>query len=353
MDSGAAQASAGSSEPATAVREGSGRERRLLAIFSTGRSGSTWLGSIVDSHPDVAYRFEPFARMRERSPRLAAVRDRLRAGDSGDAVLDDLYDALLPAHPLLSKPPFFAKSYSMRLPVGRSLLWPVCRRWEGTAGAFSALYSPRGATPPIAFKEVSTTPVVRALGRASRLAVVNLIRHPCGVVWSQHRGQRRGIMSAERHHYLESKLHEHDEALAERFAPRLAQLPLEAQYALLWRIDVEGFLGAAGDRPNVQVVFYERLCEAPEREAERIFRHFGLAMHDHTLEFLRESTGGHSGMRHRRGEVGIDRYFSVFRNTSSTVWSWRNEMPAEMRAAVEEAVGDSPAFQMGQEVADW
>lgn len=30
-----------------------------LAIHSVPRSGSTWLGSIFDSHPDVAYRFQP------------------------------------------------------------------------------------------------------------------------------------------------------------------------------------------------------------------------------------------------------------------------------------------------------
>ena len=30
-----------------------------IAIHSAPRSGSSWLGSIFDSHPEVAYRFQP------------------------------------------------------------------------------------------------------------------------------------------------------------------------------------------------------------------------------------------------------------------------------------------------------
>jgi hypothetical protein len=38
---------------------------RIMGIFGTGRSGSSWLGSIIDSHPQVAYRFEPFHRLKQ------------------------------------------------------------------------------------------------------------------------------------------------------------------------------------------------------------------------------------------------------------------------------------------------
>lgn len=332
---------------------GSGMAGRLLAVFSYGRSGSTWLGSILDSHPEVAYRFEPFARLRGHGSRLAALEKCIRGGDSSEAMLAELYAALLPAHPLLAKPPFFEKSYPLRMRAGRSLLWPLCRRLEPAAGLFSALYTPRGSLPPIAFKEVSATSLIGPLVRSPGLLASYLLRHPCGVVWSQQRGQSRGILPAERHRYLESKLHEHDEALAERFAARVAELPQVVQYALLWRIEVEDDLRQVSARPNVQMIYYESFCASPERETERFFRHFGLSVPEQTTAFLRESTGGARPGRRRRGEIGIDPYYSVFRNTEDTVWSWRKEMPAEMRAAVEDAVADSPVYRMGCDAAGW
>ncbi|MDJ0687655.1 MAG: hypothetical protein QNJ41_04015 [Xenococcaceae cyanobacterium MO_188.B32] len=35
------------------------------ALFGLGRSGTTWLGAIVASHPEILYRFEPFHRLQK------------------------------------------------------------------------------------------------------------------------------------------------------------------------------------------------------------------------------------------------------------------------------------------------
>ena len=42
---------------------------KLAAI--TGRCGSTWLGAMVSSHPEVAYLFEPFHRLSKTQPAIA------------------------------------------------------------------------------------------------------------------------------------------------------------------------------------------------------------------------------------------------------------------------------------------
>ena len=43
---------------------------QLGAIFGTGHSGTTCLGSIISSHPNIAYRFEPFHRLEKISKDL-------------------------------------------------------------------------------------------------------------------------------------------------------------------------------------------------------------------------------------------------------------------------------------------
>ena len=57
--------------------EGTGN---LAGVFGTSRCGSTWLGSIIASHPEVAYRFEPFHR-RKKEAVFLSLRKRIEAGD--------------------------------------------------------------------------------------------------------------------------------------------------------------------------------------------------------------------------------------------------------------------------------
>ena len=60
-----------STPPASGTAEGSraqagGLGQRLLLLIGARRSGTTWLGKIFDSHPDVLYRHEPDTVLRTR-----------------------------------------------------------------------------------------------------------------------------------------------------------------------------------------------------------------------------------------------------------------------------------------------
>ena len=191
-----------------------GRTRPLCGIFSKGRSGSTWLGSIVNTHPEVAYRFEPFHRLRE-DPDVARLRRSIEAGTFDATERDELYAILLRASPLTDRPPFFVKRNARSR--GKRLLWPAARRLPPLAPLYGALYTPRGA-PVVVLKEVTLEPVMEGLLRAGGTRIVYLVRHPCAVVHSQIRGQEAGVMPTARQGVLSSLLEKHDPALAERVA---------------------------------------------------------------------------------------------------------------------------------------
>ncbi|MGL6343136.1 MAG: hypothetical protein ACRC80_28855, partial [Waterburya sp.] len=86
---------------------------KLGGIFGTGRCGTTWLGAMVSSHPDVAYRFEPFHRLKKSKIAIATALEKIRAEDFSAQDLNLIYQALLPAYPEVEKPPFFAKNCDM------------------------------------------------------------------------------------------------------------------------------------------------------------------------------------------------------------------------------------------------
>ena len=98
---------------------------KLGAIFGTGRSGTTWLGSIVSSHPEISYRFEPFHRLQNTNIEIRKAIDLIRADTFSVKDLPDIYQALSPAYPESEKPPFFNKKYSLK--PGRKYVWPLAR----------------------------------------------------------------------------------------------------------------------------------------------------------------------------------------------------------------------------------
>ena len=83
---------------------------KMGSIFGTGRSGTTWLGAMVSSHPEIAYRFEPFHRLGATQPAVEEALETIRSNEFSYKDLSSVYQALLPAYPQAEKPPFFPKN---------------------------------------------------------------------------------------------------------------------------------------------------------------------------------------------------------------------------------------------------
>jgi len=332
-----------------ARREKQSANPPLHAIFGTGRCGSTWLGAMVNSHPDIAYRFEPFTRLL-REPRIESIYRRIESGAPGADALHDLYQALLPAHPALDKPPFFPKSFAGGF--ARRSAWALTAKVRALQWAYALLYSPRG-NPVLIFKEVSKEKFMIALLRHTDLRIVYQVRHPCAVVASMVRGQAEGVMGTGRLGVLTSKLREHDTALADRYAERADDLSPYQQNALLWRMEVEETLPAVRDHPNVCIIVYEALCGNPGREAMRMFDHFGIAMHDAVLSFIEQSTTSDQTARRASGESFVKDYFSVFRSPAESIDKWKTQLTAAQQREILDIVEPSDAWRFYHNLGHW
>ena len=323
---------------------------QLGAIFGTGRSGTTWLGSIVSSHPEISYRFEPFHRLYKTNTEINKIRDLIRSDTFSEQDLPQVYQAFSPAYPECEKPPFFAKKYP--LTAGRKIAWPLSRNNPFGAYIFQRLYTPK-ERPMLIFKEVDYVDVLTQLIEKTGIPIVYIVRHPCAVVSSVMRGQKNSLMPSKRRSVLRSLLTKHEPALAKKYYDGLDSLQVCQQEALLWLIDVGRALRACKNSSNGLVLIYEQLTQQPLEISTKVFQHFGLDITPESIAFIEESTQSSSSSRIKSGEIGINPYFTVFRDPKVACERWKKEMPQEDQMKVKEVVRDSEAYSVGIKQGLW
>lgn len=321
----------------------------LRAVFGTGRSGSTWLGALLNSHPDVAYRFEPFHRIKN-NPCIREARAKVEAGTFTQSDIPTIYDALLTATPLTEKPPFFPKRFGRTF--GRKLAWPLARRVGLARRVFEAMYTPPMGVPLI-FKEVNLELLMIKFLEQTTTRVVYLVRHPGACVASFLAGQSAGLMPVRRFKLLPELLRTHDAALADRYESRVDSLSDCQRNALLWRIDIERAYAAVEGHSRAKIVAYEALCREPASITRATLEFFDIPYDEQVERFLQASTRPRPSHRFVRADIFANSYFSVFRDPSESMDRWRSKLSNEHKDEISEVVSDSAAFKAFAELGSW
>jgi len=320
----------------------------LSAVLSAARSGSTWVGALVDTTASVVYRFEPFHREWSGRPELDVVSARIADGAATMADHRRLATVLRSGSLEVDKPPFFPKQWRSRAGHG---LWAAARALpiRPMRAVYEKLMSPP-ADAPVVFKEVDFGHFVEPLLTRMAVPVVYLVRHPCGVVVSNHRGQRLGLMPTERQHAMRSHLVELGaDSLLDEFDERLDTMSDLEATAVLWRHEVERAVEGLDRSGDGHLVIYEQLCDDPETITAGLLGYLKLAPTAATERFLANGQGG-PGMLRRDSR---DEYFTVYRDPATQRDRWMNEITPAQRQAIERIVHPSPVFERIQALAGW
>lgn len=319
-----------------------------ILVFGMPRSGTTWLGKLFDSHPDTLYRHEP---------------DSVERLD-GDGVPP------FPTEPASAEQQRYIRRYVEGLPAMRApkvcAKLPLFRKAYLSGAGFAALRvnvalnkagDRLGLHVPLMMATAGAGRAgvrvvwksIESLGRLGMLLdsapaarAIHLVRHPCGSIASESRGEDTGLFSSEVRAsedwtYYELLL---ETAPAQRRGltlERLRALSAAERMAWRWLIVNEKAMEDAEGTGRCLVVRYEDICNDPAREMKRLLDHCGLPWHAQVEDFIARSTSGDSGG-----------YYSVFKNPRQSAEKWKQALdPAVIDAIMAIALDSRPGELFG------
>lgn len=296
----------------------------LILLFGIGRSGTTWLGKIFDSHPDTLYRHEPDSRGTLNALPLFA------AGPDAESYRDFLEDyiARLPAirsEKVAASLPIFPKSYYSPKTLALRRLFAFGLKAAARVGGsmpapdWTGFHRRRDIT--LVWKSIES------LGRLGVIARIRpdarcllIVRHPCGYAASVLHGEAKRKFESGTPTHEDWGIFDRLLALpkARELGLDLAQVramaPVE-RLALKWALYHEHALAHTEGLDNVLPVRYEDFCERPIEETRRAFQYCRLPWNPATERFIAHSTAQDNGD-----------YYSVFKNPRVSADKWRDQL---------------------------
>jgi len=330
----------GSQDPATSTITEPPQSNAPLVLLGMPRSGTTWIGKILDSSPRTLYRHEPdsYGRLNALplAPRVSHWRKHAEDVSEFFAGASGVRDTKIAA-----SAPVFSKDYQHALQT----LWNAAATF-GTKGLTRVmgemqvpLWLPRSgqARYRLVVKSIESLARSGVIARALPHArLILLLRNPYGFIASMLRGKSQGLFadsgSIGEDLKLLDLLVEADEAGHDVTMETLSEATPAQRLAWQWVLSNDKALRDTDGRDNVTVIRYEDICADPMGATERLFAICDLPLTEQTRRFIRSSTGGHR-----------ERYYSVYKDPLKAANAWRAELPPELRESLRPILAQSRA----------
>lgn len=303
---------------------------KVVLVLGAPRSGTSWIGKIFDSHPDVIYRHEPDLVVGSGNlPWICSRED----ADAYRAPAHAYVERLLQTATLKTNGPMpvFRKRFHgparWMARAGIICLLRAAEQTDATRKMARSMRIPDLISPPAqparaVVKSISSLGRVRLLARAVPGArIVLIIRDPRAQVASMMRGF--SLSKFEKQLPIEAVL---DMPHAKKYGltmETLNALPMVEQLAWHWAILNEKAIRDLADIPNVRLLQYEKFASEPLEHTKELFGFAGLAWNRQTEKFIGRS---------RTSKVA--RYYSIYRSADDAMNRWRTELTEDQQKRI-------------------
>jgi hypothetical protein len=311
-----------------------GNDPKFLLVFGAARSGTSWIGKIVDSHPLTLYKHEPDRLLPDvpMSPRLNEAEQHATAIRHFFARLPTL-DQTHVAGSL----PVFPKHYRSRMAQqvhNASVLSSI---------AASSLHFKLPIFQCVRVNRAEVRVVWKSIDSLGRLGVIlrvmencraiRITRNPCASICSTLRGEAQ-------HRFSSSVSASEDYGIMRIFletAPRSRGLTVEhlrklhpvERMAWIWVLANEKAADETQSTGRCMGVRYEDVCLDPIGKVKELFSFAGLTWSEQTSSFIKASTLGVRPGKFDQLTQDSRRYYGIFRDPIRAADKWKSEMKSE------------------------
>jgi hypothetical protein len=321
-------------------------------LLGRGRSGTSWIGQILNQYQRCVYKYEPF-NVGKNEQFTHWIAD-LAAGEDLDR-LRDRFEALCRCciHDV-DYPPFLRKACRRQPPAVLRLTWQLGKVYPPARRVYEWYGRPAyGPDDWVLVKQVNfPNEHLDRLAAAIAPSIVAVLRNPYASVASSLRFYRTNSSESFRTERAVDRVLELLPSMQQYGVPpygrdELVSMPDAAFEALRWRIQSEPLADFATRYERGLAVTHERFASEPQQCAREVFDFLHWPIDEATVDrYIGETTAGE---RHRPGASAQKQMHSLYRDPIAATQRWRSDLTDRQVAEIERVVSGSKLLSMWSE----
>jgi len=329
---------------------------KYVIIIGRGRSGTSWIGGIMNTYYHCFYKYEPFLKYPycdwfDNLNKLNAEELRKQFA----LLCRQCYHGI-------DMPPFFPKSFRPRSAILLHALYTLSNRVRLCKGIYEWYGKPRFGRLkediPILIKQVNLpNEMLPYLCHVLEPKLIGLIRNPFANIASHLVGTREGLFKGVRPkprfasvkkravkgihtiriERLKKEIIQSGNNDFLKYLDDLGAMSPESLSAVGWRVRVEPMVEFVQNYDKGLLLVYEDVCKNPFESAKRLFDFSGWEMTDFTRNYIQQTT-----TERKREKSRLKSYYSVFKNPEESMNKWKTQLTTEQKRDIALIIKDSP-----------
>lgn len=312
---------------------------QYVLITGSGRSGTTWLGQIMNMYQNCIYKYEPF--LNSKQTPYTVWKNKLNADDL-EKLRHDFWSLCCSCYYGVDIPPFPPKSFRTQRKEILHFLYGLGKHINLSQNLYEWYGRPK-LTQDIAVLIKDVNFPIQMMPRLCEVLqphVIGLIRNPFANIASYLKGVELSLFDQERTQQinrLEQLLATPEGEHLNQYRQQLKDMSVAQFAAVRWRFQVEPLVEYVRNHEKSFLVVYEDLCADPHNQVTKIFDFVGWQIDQAVHDFIDLSTAGETKI-----SQSSKAYYSVYRDPSKSMSKWKTQLTKEQQADIASIIVDSP-----------